>query len=326
MSVLTPLKVWTQWWRTWGTLPVRSWIRAANLYRQGNYYEAEQLYRIGLEKHEKHPARVSALLDLSYCLFKQRKIAEAEKELRVVVASFPDHREAYIRLARIQLWVGRSADASFTLRRGAERFDADPEISALLLFALIDHRASRHLIGEATQLAKRAIEKVPGHKLLRVAQARCLFHTGERDRGRTLAQGLALEEPALFEAVVAYAEILLEEKKIDEGMLHLRRALHVSPAHPRVLSLMARAYLAESEHYNPDFCQQLATAACQSSAWSSPRDMQVLAEAYLRTGDRLAALITASKAKDMGNHPDGQAMPVGTLDKLLQTLMSESQI
>lgn len=323
MTISNSIKVYLQWWRTWKTLPVLSWIRAANLYREGRYQEAASFYSVGIRRHLHHPARISARLDLSYCLFKMKKVTEAERELSAVVAEFPEHREAYIRLARIQLWVGRCTEASLILQKGAELFEGDAEISALLLFALIDQRAPRQQIVEASNRAKRAGEITPGHKLLRVAQARSLWYLGDREGGRTRSQALALEEPALFEAVVTYAEILLEEKRIDEAMRHMRRALQVSPNHPRVLSLLARAYLFDSENYNPEFSQQVAITACQSSSWASPRDMHILAEAYLRTGDRLSALMTASRAKDIGAQSKREYAHEGTLDKLIEDLMSE---
>lgn len=302
-----------------------SWITAARFYRAGQYAEAEQFYRKGLARHTDHPARISAQLDLAYCLFKQKKIPEAEQALRTLVASHPEQREGYIRLARIQYWLGKSADAALTLRRGMQYFDADPELSALLLFSLIDYGASGYLIAEAVAQAKRAMERVPGHKLLRVAQARCMFHTGQCERGRELLVSLALEDPALFEAVVAYAEVLLEENKVDEALIHLRRALQVSPSHPRVLSMIARTYLMDSASFNPEYSQQLATSACQSSSWSSPRDMHILAEAFSQGGDKMAALVTASRARELGTKSHREYAQAGTLNKLIETLRAEIQ-
>lgn len=325
MSSITSLQVYVQWWRTWKTLPVFSWITAARFYRSGQYSQAEQFYRKGLERYSDHPARISAQLDLAYCLFKQKKIVEAEQLLRSIVSAHPEQREGYVRLARIQYWLGKSADAALTLRRGMQYFDADPELSALLMFALIDYGASGYLISEAVTQAKRAIDNHPGHKLLKVAQARCLFHVGEQARGKELLVGLALEDPALFEAVVAYAEILIEEERIDEAQIHLRRALQVSPHHPRVLSMMAHTYLLDSPAFNPDFGQQLAVSACQSSAWASPRDMHVLAEAYSQSGDKMAALVTASRARDIGVQNDREFARGATLERLIESLRADIQ-
>ena len=319
------LQLFAQWWRTWKTFPVYSWIQAAQFYRRGAYAEAENCYRRGLVRNPFHPARASAHLDYAYCLFKQRKIRESEVELKKIIASYPELREGYIRLARLQMWLGRSGDASLTLRRGGQRFVFDADICALLLLTLIDQEASRYLIAEAIAKAKIAIKNSPDHKLLRIALARCAFYSGERERGKAQLAAFACEDPALFEAVLIYAEVLLLENKAEDSLRHLRRALQVSPNHPRVLSLIAKAYLADSPSCNPDFSQQLAIMACQSSAWISSRDLHQLAESYVVRGDKLSALVTASRAKEVGGQSHKAYEKVDVLDSLIKSLTSELQ-
>ncbi len=325
MSFMNSFQVYMQWWRTWKTLPVCSWIKAARLYRAGQYAQAEQLYRRGLKRFSQHPANCSARLDLAYCLFKQRKVVDSERELRTIITDFPNYREGYVRLARVQLWVGRCADAALTLRRALQFFSTDAEINALLLLCLIDQKASRYLIGEAITGVKRARELAPEHKLLKIAEARCVYFLGEQQRGKLMLSELALEDPALFDAVLAYAEVLVEEKNYEEGLRHLRRALQVSPNHPRVLSMMAHIYLTDSALFNPEFSQQIAISACQNTSWSSVRDLAILAQSYRAQGDKMAALVAANKARSLGGQGYVAHQEARTLDRLIDSLTTELQ-
>ncbi len=323
MSFMNSFQVYMQWWRTWKTLPVCSWIKAARLYRAGRYVQAEELYRRGLKRFSHHPASCSARLDLAYCLFKQRKVTDSERELRSIIIQFPNYREGYVRLARVQLWIGRGADAALTLRRAVQYFADDAEINALLLLCLIDQKASRYLISEAINGIKRARELSPEHKLLKIAEARCVYFLGEQPRGKMLLAELALEDPALFDAVLAYAEVLIEEKNYDDGLRHLRRALQVSPNHPRVLAMMAQIYLTDSPLFNPEFSQQIAISACQNTSWSSVRDLAILAESYRAQGDKMAALVVANKARSIGGQGRVEHRQAETLDRLIESLTTE---
>src|SRR5690349_4984533 len=115
--MLDCFNLYCKWWKTWKTLPVMSWLKAARHYRSGQFANAEVLYKQGLMKHPDHPAQISARLDLAYCLFKNRKLVEAEEQLRYVTTNSPKLREGHMRLARLQLWMGQTLDAAWTMRR-----------------------------------------------------------------------------------------------------------------------------------------------------------------------------------------------------------------
>lgn len=317
--------IYIKWWQTWRTLPVLQWVRAAQLYRAGQFEKAETFYLQGLAKRPNHPARFSARLDLAYCLFKARKLTEAEEHLTEVIAQSPNLREAHLRLARLQLWLSRPGDAAWTLRRALQRIPVDSELAALFLIAVIESDGPSYLLKEATTFAKHVSQDGDSSDLLKVAHARLLVHRGERSRGKALLRDLALQNNALFEGVVAFAEVLIDDGEVVEGIRHLRRALQVTHDHPRVLTLLAEAYLKESELYNPDFSRQLATTACQTTNWCAPKEMHMLAEAYLRSGDKMSALIIASKAKETGSRLMSAYPEVRDLDRLIETLSTGTQ-
>lgn len=301
-------------------MPIMSWIRAAELYRAKRLVEAEKCYKSGLIKHPNHPAAVSAKLDLSHCLFKSRKIRESESYLRDVICRSPETREAYVRLARLKLWIGHATEAAWVIKNGLQFIPVDPELAALFSHAAADSGMG-YLIREALEINSKISDI---HPRLEAGKARLALLAGvETDAEEKLIE-LATSEGGPFEAVVPFAESLLQEGKIAEARYHLHRALSVASDHPRVLSMLARTYLFDSEIFDPGFALQLALRACQNCEWSSPFEMHVLANAYIHTGDKVSALLVASRAKEEGEKLLGVYKEQGTLNKLIEKLSSET--
>lgn len=322
MRVVQAFKLVRKWWSTWRTLPVWSWVRAAAAYRAGNFGAAERFYRQGLKDHPLHPAHFCARLDLSYCLFKAGKIDDAEQQLRYVTTNMPTSREAHLRLARLQMWSGKSLEAAWTIRRALRYLEVDAELGAIFLMAVLDNGGPSYLLQEAIEAARRIEGEAP--RLL-AALARLDIHQGRAEAGREALGSLASEADAPFEAILLYGEALLDEGKIAHARRQLRRALAAAPDYPRVLSLLASSYLKSGPFYNAEYARQLASNACQVTNWSSPRDMHVLAEAYYHTGDKISALVVASKAKQAGNRLLGSYRDARMLDQLIESLSTGTQ-
>jgi tetratricopeptide (TPR) repeat protein len=320
--MLRILHAYIDWIKTWKALPVRSWIAAAESYRAGQYEEAANLYRKGLVGHPNHVARHCARLDLAYCLFRVGKYAAAKEELAAVIHSAPKLREGYIRLARLQLWIGQTMEAAWTLRRALRAVGADPELVASYVFAILDNGGPTHLLKEALSIINSLDANDRRHQKIEVAFARLAIHRKDLTTGKAALTRLANSSEAPFESVVAFADLLLSEGKVAQARQQLRRALAVAPNHPRVLSLLATSYLQSGQFYNPDFARQLAISACQSSGWVSPKEMHVLAEAYFSASDRLSALSIAIKAKEAGSKLLGNYRHVGSIDRLIESLSS----
>jgi tetratricopeptide (TPR) repeat protein len=317
-----------KWWVTWKSLPVISWIKAASLFRAKQYSKALEFYKEGLVRHSKHPAAYCARLDLAYCYFKQGSLLEAEEELRFLCTGFPELKEAHKRLARLQIWTGQSLEAAWTMKRAAGRLQKkgkslDPECAALFVFAALESDAPAFVLKEAIAIARQAAVNCEGEKdsaMLAAARAYTLVKRGDRNRGLMALEEIVGGRHAPFEALIFYIETLLDDNRIEKARYELRKAVSVAPRCPRVLSLLAEAYLKTGGIYNAQYAIQLATAACQEGGWQSPREMHVLARAYLKFGDRISALVVASKARDAGSKLLGSYYNTRCLNRLIADL------
>jgi predicted Zn-dependent protease len=301
-------------------MPVHSWIRAADHYRAGRYDVAERLYRKGLAKHLFHPARISALLDLSHCLFRLRRLDEAEAVLRQAVMAAPKERETYVRLARLQLWSGYATEAAWTMRTCLQQVSPDPELVSIFVTAVVETGGVGYMVREAKEQLSSIHADVEAYPRLEVAKARFECITGAVESGRERLAQLAALDKGPFDAVVAFAELLMDEGKIAYARHHLHRALIVSPEHPKVLTLLARSYVELGAFFEPEFAIQLATKACQMTEWKGIHEMHLLARAYACSGDKVSALLVASKAKDTGRRLLGCYREAKSLDELIQQL------
>lgn len=314
-------KVFFKWWATWKSIPVLSWVRAALLYKSGRFEQAITLYDKGLASHPRHPARYCAQLDKAYCCFKLKRFHEAEEILKDVVAEIPRSREAHIRLARLHMWTGNYLEAAWCARRALLSVPSDPELVALFLISLLENGGPSYLIDDAVGefLQVSSDENPP---ILEVARACLWMHRGERERAISLlAQIAALPSPP-FEAYMYLGEALLKNGQASQARKQLRMALMLAPEYPRLLSLCAESYFVGGTFYNPEYAKQLATTAAQNASWLSPWAMHTLAEAYRLSGDRMAALIMASKAKEVGIERLGSYRNSKRLDDLIENLSS----
>jgi predicted Zn-dependent protease len=315
-----------RWVTTWRTPPVLDWIRAASHYKAGRYDQAVFLYERGLSKRRNHAAEHCARMDLAFCLLHQGKLIEAEAHLKRVSIQMPHSREVNIRLARLQLWMGRSLDAVWTLRRATRTVRADGEIVGLLLYALLDNGGPGFLIQEVLQLCADLDAHNRQHPLLRAAQARLVYARSSQRNARKCLEHLAEGDNQFVEIKLLLAKLLLDEGKISAARRTLRRAMQDNARHPTVLSLLAQTYLVEGYFCNPDYAEQLALSACQASGWLSPLALHLLAEAYSYNGDRIAALMIAHRAKQEGSRLLGAYHDVTRLERLIDDLTQESYV
>lgn len=316
-------RVLLKWWRTWGTLPVFSWVRAASSYRRGDFQKAETLYLSGLKRHKGHPAEAYARLDLAYCLFKNGKIEQAERELRLVISSVNNPREALLRLARLQLWSGRPLEAAWTVRRMLRDFQPDADMVEVLSLSVIENRGPVYLHREAMEALKKLDEAQKQETRIRAVRAGLNLCKNPCEEAQMELEELAASGQADFETLTILSELLLKAGKVAHARMYLKRALAREASHPRVLGLLAETYLSEGSLFNALFAVQLATAACQNSQWLSVRAMHVLALAYRSSGDSQTALIMAEKARKTGNRTLGDYPHARSLNQLVEELNAE---
>ncbi|MCI5065847.1 tetratricopeptide repeat protein [bacterium] len=309
------------WVRTWRTLPVYSWIRAAEHYRKGQFPEAIRLYRNGLRKHPNHPARHCVTVDLARCLFAEGEMEEAEQCLRRLVAKIPGSRTAHRTLFLFQQRAGQSLDAAWTLRRAFREIAADPEMIGLYLFCVVENGGPQFLLDEAMRLVGRAEQDGEKTPLMEAAVLRHeLESKGYANDTLKKLELVSDAHPESVEIALLAGEALLRAGKIASTRRVLRRALPLDSSHPRILSLLAETYLRAGSFYNPTFAEQLATEGCKRTAWRSPREMHVLAEVFFHLQDPLSALVTAERAQEEGNRLLGTYRDSAALRRLIEQL------
>lgn len=311
-----------QWLKTWGTLPVASWVRAARLYKAGDYEAAAKYYEKGLKSKPNHPASNCARIDLSYCLFRMQQYDAAEKHLRTVISLLPRVREGYERLAKMHMWTGNYLEAAWTYRRALQHIPGDKKFVAGFLVAVHENGGPGYLVREAQSALLLLNDTDLKYPKILVARAQIAIRKGDTAEGLKILAELIAQKRVPLEAYLAYADVLLEEGKVANSRRYLRIAMKASPNNPRVLTKFARSYLQPGPFYNPSFARQLATTAAQNTDWLSPWAMHTLAESYHHEGDKMAALVMANKAKEVGNQRLGAYKEEKVLERLIETLSS----
>lgn len=297
--MLNLIKKSIKWWKTWGSFPCFYWIIAADQYREGHYEKAIELYEKGLKKYQDHPARFCALMDQAYCLFKTKKFHSAIKKLKFVNKHLPESKESYLRLANIYKWIGNDIEATWLLRKAIKNFPNDEELTSMFVFAVLDSSAPDHLIEEAyAQISKFSTSK---NHILNTARAALEYEYGEKEEARATLSKIACKLASNIPAKIYFSKILIEEGQYNFARINLTNALKLHPENPVILSLLAKTYQKESEDNdeNLNYALQLATSATQNSGWLSPRELHTLAQIYLEFGDKVSALLIASKAQDI---------------------------
>ena len=320
--MMNTLALYARWWTTWKTLPVRPWVIAASHYRMGAFAEAQRWYEIGLRKHPKHPARHSARLDLAFCLQRQGSLDEAKFHLQHVMNHEPRLKESYLRMARLQLMLGHGVEASWTMRRAFRRMSADGELVGLYLHATLEGGSVHRFKEEALELARKLSDEEQQNALLRFALLRHSIEKREiQDVWKELSQFIQ-SEPKCVEACLYFADILFNAQQQAQAKYFLQRALSLRPDHPGVLAQLARLYLEPGEGHSPSYALQLAQSACQAAGWRSPRALHTLAKAYHLIGDKMSALLVASRAKDVGSSLMGHYREEQHLNRFIEELSS----
>lgn len=128
-----------------------------------------------------------------------------------------------------------------------------------------------------------------------------------------------------FEAVMAFAEVLLKEGKVAYARHHLHRSLIVAPEHPKVLRLLAQSYLTSGIFFEPEYGVQIALKACQATAWRGVHELLTLAQSYIAAGDNAAALLAATRAKTVAARLIGSYPEVARIEQMLQSGASGTQ-
>lgn len=305
-----------KWLKKWRTAPVRAWIKAAECYKRKEFGSAEEFYEKGLRKYPNHPAAINAELDLAYCKFKLRKPKEAEKILKKITSQRPGLSEAWIRYAKLLLWMGKPGKASRILFIAEDYFKENEELKALRLFALTELK--QEITEEAFELKKELSSIESSNMLTQVALSMYEARFGDPFKGREMLTRLCTNSNSPVEALHGIAELFLEERNVSMAKHFLRRTLQVSSDNPTSLSMLAEVYLISDSSI--EYAIQVAQHACQLTQWQSPRIMHTLVKAHMAAGDRISALLIASRASEITDEPYPQMERLGDLVQKLSNI------
>lgn len=162
----------------------------------------------------------------------------AEAELRAIVSSLPENREAIVTLIR---FLGQQHGTAVARAELAELIkDAAEPFPLELMLAQLDIQSGqteaaveylRDLIGRAGENANQA----------RIALAQLLVQRGDQEETYALVDEILADEPGNVEALVIRIARLIDEDQLEEAIQNVRLGLSEAPEDVRLLMLAARA-------------------------------------------------------------------------------------
>jgi hypothetical protein len=89
--------------------------------------------------------------------------------------------------------------------------------------------------------------------------------------------------------------------------------------------MLALSYVQPGPSFDPEHAIALATKACQATGWCGIHEMYVLAKSYALAGDKISALLVASKAQDTGRSLLSIYPEFKNIERLIDSLSSGTQ-
>lgn len=288
-----------EWWKNWGSFPVKPWVAAARHYRRKEYTKAIEYYKKGIRTHGKHPAASVARMDLAFCLTKVAEFSDAEFHLRQVVYNKRYSKKAYLKLLSLYMHIGNYLEAAWCAKRALDEFPDCPLVQSFFIFSVVENGGPASLLVKIEELKNSFVNDSFALALRHTAQAVYELSTGEKEKASKIFAHVLLQDNVPYQAYMYYGNMLLRENEVMLARYYLRKALRKAPSNPKIVRLFAETYLKPGPLYKPEFAKQLATTAAQRTNWKNPWCLHILAEAYHLSGNNMAALITATKAKNI---------------------------
>lgn len=292
-----------EWYRMWRTVPVKDWLRAADLFIRGDYSRAAEYYRRGLSHRPMHPASTCARMDLAYCCYRLGRLDEAIELLDLLVGQRVSLRDAYLLRAKLAGIVGCPQDGFEVLAIGNEVFPDDVSILASSLHINLSHqidaRRLHECFGQLLRLKQQLALEDERQVTLDTALAHYELRCGDTEAGDRLLARVLATGAAPYEAVLLRGERLLRLGRILSAREQLTRAMRSAPRNPRPVQLLAETYLVAGYTEEPEFAEQLASVACRLSHWENPECIELLARAYDRKCDYNSSELLKARAQSL---------------------------
>jgi tetratricopeptide (TPR) repeat protein len=313
-----------QWWKLWGTLPVISWIIAADEFRKGNFRASAMYYRKGLEKYTQHRVSSYARFDYAYCLYRLNELTQAREELNKIVANRVKLKDAYLLLAKIEGLTGDWFASASVLETCMELFPDDVNVYCIYVHSLLHISNSNDklekAIGHLEQI--RSTLSVLDHKfvLVNTALARYEYLYGDKKVAEQLIVRVLASGAPPIEAILLRVETLLDNGRLLQARAQLSRAMQIAPQDPRAFAIMARTYIGTNSLQEVHWGLQLALLACQLSAWQNPEYLHLTIDAYSRLGDHTTSLLFRNKLKQLSITRQLNVEEIRNLESQIQQL------
>lgn len=294
---------------------VGSWTAlAAFLAGEGRDAESEAAFRKAIEiaKPEERTAAWSALA--SFLIAKERS-ADAEQVLKNALADEPGNLELIYALARFYHGAGRTAEADQMIEEATR---ARPDDAAPLLL-LSSYRGRIGDLPGALDAADRALAVAPDDGLAKLRRAEVLVDMGFRENDpKRIAEGKAVVDAVLAkedgkpEGLFVLAKVALAQKKYDDAIAALRRAVDSRPDWSQAHYLLGTALFFSGDAAG-------ARGEIVRSIELDPNGIEgfkMLSRVHARLGDHALAVEVGERA--LAREPDDIATRIHVAQSLVQ--------
>lgn len=292
MNLIAKTGVWVTWFRVWKCLPVRSWVKAAQFYKNSDFVSAKRCYQDGIKKYPKHKAAALARLDLAYCYYRDGELENALVELHQIIDSKAVKKcseDVYYLLSRINYVLGNESEQMDYLRKGAKLFPDSIKIWTFYLHSLARHSCKTHnsIMAEA-RFVKEFVEDLrrplaitdANLDKLDTAIAHFMLVFDDVELGESMISRVLAGNTTPYEAILIRGSRLLESDRVLLARQQLTRAMGIDPRDPAPVRLLAESYMIEGQFYNVHWAEQLANSSCKISSWKNPKSLETLKRAY----------------------------------------------
>ncbi|MCC6931678.1 MAG: tetratricopeptide repeat protein [Deltaproteobacteria bacterium] len=279
---ITPSLIF-QWIKVWKTWPELYWIKAASCFRENDFRQAANLYKVGLLSHPKHPAARCAMLDLAYCYYKLGSLGEAIDILFKLIKQKPYFRDAFLLLVKCLRFREERVYAFRVARNALRLFPSDHAVISQYLYSALSLPLTAFAKNEVHQLISTVTQKItedsPYYK--DIICAGCYysyFNLNKEEAIESLSKLLATGMPP-YEAVILRASIYEIEERVEQARFQYTRAMRRCVEDYRPLLGLARCYLKEGSF---SFSSELSKAACKASEWHSIESIDLLIQSLAK--------------------------------------------
>ena len=217
-------------------------VRVAVLVQAGQAAQAERDLK-GLVAD--FPAVPTYDVALARLFVSRNRMGEAEERIRLLIARDPDNAEWRVQLAGLLVNQRQSGDAEAGLKQAVREHPA----SGAMRFALADFYETNQRPDEALKVYAAMLAAGPKPDEALVARNRIVALTLRTDekRARVLVREILADAPANADALVYRAAFSFKDQRLGEAVADLRSALVRQPDSQRALLLLARTYVSQGE-------------------------------------------------------------------------------